>query len=350
MNINHLFFADDNLLFYKANPLEWNRLIHLLEVYENASGQRLNKDKNSIYFSKNTNQEVKGIIVQIAEAKVAELIDQDTKAWNVQLIKDIFSEEEAASIQKIPISIYNSPDRIIWRGTNNGLFMIRSAYHMQNDIQQRNKGQSSCEKVKEQWGKLWSLAMPNTEILFMWKACNNNLPTKQNLFRKRIVEELDCPICLHEVESIEHDIWECESLRDVWGLCSMKVQKRSLQNQSFRELVFDLLEEMDDEILIEMVVMAWRLWKRRNEVVFQKEYTNPLIILNQTRQKLQDLRLLQSNTSVSTTRQVNCAEPMNQWKAPPNRHYEVNWDATIDQKKCTLWKMKKRTEGEGREL
>ncbi|XP_042958065.1 uncharacterized protein LOC122293587 [Carya illinoinensis] len=66
MNISHLFFANDSLLFCKANPLEWSRLIYLLEVYENASGQRFNKDKTSIYFSKNTNQEVKEIIVQIA--------------------------------------------------------------------------------------------------------------------------------------------------------------------------------------------------------------------------------------------------------------------------------------------
>ena len=66
LHINHIFFADDSLLFCKANPLEWSRLIHVLEVYELASGQRLNKKKTSIYFSKNTNQEVKEIIVQIA--------------------------------------------------------------------------------------------------------------------------------------------------------------------------------------------------------------------------------------------------------------------------------------------
>ncbi|XP_042964613.1 uncharacterized protein LOC122298827 [Carya illinoinensis] len=178
--------------------------------------------------------------------------------------------------------------------------------------------------------------MPNTEKLFIWKACNNILPTTQNLFRKRIVEEPNCPICLHHVESIENAIWKCESMRDVWGLCSMKLQKRSLQNQSFRELVINLMKEVNDEVLIEMAVVAWRLWKRMNELVFQKEFTNPLIILKQTRQKLQDLRLLQSNTSISTARQVGCVEPMNQWKAPPNGHYKINWDAIIDQKKCRM--------------
>lgn len=59
MVLNHLFFADDNLLFCKANSLEWSRFIHLLESYEKALGQLLSKDKTSIFFSKNTPQRSK---------------------------------------------------------------------------------------------------------------------------------------------------------------------------------------------------------------------------------------------------------------------------------------------------
>lgn len=38
------------------------------------------------------------------EAKVAELIDTDTVAWNLNLVKEVFSKEEADIICQIPLS------------------------------------------------------------------------------------------------------------------------------------------------------------------------------------------------------------------------------------------------------
>jgi hypothetical protein len=52
--INHLFFADDSLLFCRANLREWGRIQELLAIYEKVLGQKLNRDKTSIFFSRNT--------------------------------------------------------------------------------------------------------------------------------------------------------------------------------------------------------------------------------------------------------------------------------------------------------
>lgn len=65
MRINHIFFADDSLLFCKANVDEWARIQEILGLYEQASGQKLNRDKTSIFFSRNTKQETKDFILSI---------------------------------------------------------------------------------------------------------------------------------------------------------------------------------------------------------------------------------------------------------------------------------------------
>jgi hypothetical protein len=43
--------------------LEWNQIQEVLEVYEQASGQKLNRDKTSIFFNKNTKMEVKEVLL-----------------------------------------------------------------------------------------------------------------------------------------------------------------------------------------------------------------------------------------------------------------------------------------------
>jgi hypothetical protein len=50
--ISHLFFADDSLLFCRANLVQWNHLSSILKLYEEASGQKMNANKTAIFYSK----------------------------------------------------------------------------------------------------------------------------------------------------------------------------------------------------------------------------------------------------------------------------------------------------------
>ena len=52
--LSHLFFANDSLIFCNASLSECNSLQCILHIYEQASGQQLNRAKTSLFFSKNT--------------------------------------------------------------------------------------------------------------------------------------------------------------------------------------------------------------------------------------------------------------------------------------------------------
>lgn len=66
LRVNQIFFADDNLLLCKANLVEWRRLTRILDKYEGASEQKLNKEKTSLFFSRNTSEERKREITQLS--------------------------------------------------------------------------------------------------------------------------------------------------------------------------------------------------------------------------------------------------------------------------------------------
>ena len=57
--LTHLLLADDSLLFCRATIEECGKVLEILEEYERASGQRVNRSKIALFFSKFTNADIK---------------------------------------------------------------------------------------------------------------------------------------------------------------------------------------------------------------------------------------------------------------------------------------------------
>lgn len=54
--VSHMLFADDSYFYCKADSAEASKVLQLLQVYEGASGQQVNKGKSSVFFSSNVIQ------------------------------------------------------------------------------------------------------------------------------------------------------------------------------------------------------------------------------------------------------------------------------------------------------
>ena len=81
--ISHLLFVDDSIVFCRAIVEECGRVIKVLEDYERDSGQKLNKEKTSLFFSKNTNKEVQK---QIKEKFGAQIVQHHESTWGYLLL------------------------------------------------------------------------------------------------------------------------------------------------------------------------------------------------------------------------------------------------------------------------
>ncbi|XP_026378357.1 uncharacterized protein LOC113272774 [Papaver somniferum] len=75
-SISHLLFADDCMIFYKANTIEAQNIMQLLQTFGSTSGQLINFHKSGIFFSKNTNPE---LIPQISHSMGVQVLQLDDK-------------------------------------------------------------------------------------------------------------------------------------------------------------------------------------------------------------------------------------------------------------------------------
>jgi len=64
-SVSHLLFADDSLILFRADGGDAQQLQGILNLYEEFSGQVINKDKSAIMFSANTASEKKEEVLQV---------------------------------------------------------------------------------------------------------------------------------------------------------------------------------------------------------------------------------------------------------------------------------------------
>jgi hypothetical protein len=126
--------------------------------------------------------------------------------------------------------------------------------------------------------------------MFFWRACNGILPTKEKLFKQKVVEDPICPTCGVEAETISHALWRCRAVSSVWTECSGPIQKSVSADDDFLTIFEHLTQRLERDELELLATIAQKVWHRRNRVVFGGVIMPPRRLSNHAKETLEDFR------------------------------------------------------------
>jgi hypothetical protein len=91
-----------------------------------------------------------------------------------------------------------------------------------------------------------------------------------------VIQDDVCFFCQREPESAGHALWECPSSRDVWAVCGRRIQKSAVTGMTFKEIMEWLMRRCNRQELELRVVIAKRIWARRNQVLHGGEFISSI--------------------------------------------------------------------------
>lgn len=263
----------------------------------------------------------------VPDAKVSELIDHDSAVWKADLVQQLFLPHEVSVIMGIPLSERLPFDRITWAHTPSGMFTTSSAYKLLIAYDSApNAGTSNPESQWRFWKSIWQLCTPNKIKHFVWKACQNALPTMANLHRRHIVTTATCEGCKEQPEDPLHALWLCKEISCVWRSMDWFYQNVSSQPVSFSDLFSRFMQSRDDFRLGIFSIIAWLLWNRRNASKFGKP-VHPLHNLCSLAGNILQEYLAAQNGDEDPAPTGPIV--LQHWRPPDHDSYKVNFDAAI---------------------
>ena len=157
------------------------------------------------------------------------------------------------------------PDRIAWASPPSDMFTTSSAYKLIVSCDSTPiAGSSNLDNQRKFWKGLWQLWVPNKIKFFVWRACNDALPTMENLHRRHITPSDRCELCKEHSEDAVHALWLCKEISNVWSSLEWFHQAVLIQPASFCELLSRFLHCRDEYRAEIFVIVAWIIWNRRN--------------------------------------------------------------------------------------
>lgn len=160
-------------------------------------------------------------LVMNTNMRVSDLINQDSKRWDVRLLEHYVHPEDIPLIRSLAISTTHRSDTFYWNYTKNGQYTVKSGYWVaQNLIKEKNETEVLEPSVTKLQAFAWKLKAPKKICHLIWQLLTGQVAVTRNLARRNMRCDNYCPRCGEPEESVTHAIFECPPALQVWALSS----------------------------------------------------------------------------------------------------------------------------------
>ena len=126
-------------------------------------------------------------VLMLAATGTGDLIDHRTKQWNRPLIHTTSMQSTRDDILRIKLGNLQARGRIFWKQNKTQQFTVKTAYQVALRLNHSDEVEHSLARDNRKlWNKLWNLGIPPKVRNFVRRACSDILPTRANLFRRKI--------------------------------------------------------------------------------------------------------------------------------------------------------------------
>jgi len=96
------------------------------------------------------------------------------------------------------------------------------------------------------------------------------------------------------------------------------------------ELVSYLYNRLNDDLLSLTVAVFHRIWLRRNKLIFEKQFSSPMMVFKEASKLIEDFRNFNRKESLLRAPVVQSLIGCKVWKPPDVGFLKVNWDASVN--------------------
>ncbi|XP_075485321.1 uncharacterized protein LOC142525036 [Primulina tabacum] len=257
-SISHLFFADDSMLFFRANATEGNYVKNIIEreaidggsvtVVTSTFGLDPWLRDSSNYFVE------KAMIPELHDWTVQDLMVPGSREWDHEIIETIFEIRDTKEITEIPLVQIQLRDKRIWHFSKNGAYTVQSGYHvaMSLDVNLESR------KIQGNWKALWKVDVPPKIKSFLWRACRKCLPHRIYLHKRGIQVSALCVVCNKDMETSWHTFITCPYARECWANAKLNqvVEAQAEVAEGFTQWLFKIIQDLSGAELRNFISLA----------------------------------------------------------------------------------------------